>query len=779
MTPPHPGTQPFPPPLVITVRRQKNTAFYDLAEVDPLIRAIQIEFDQQLLSRINSELATITDSMKTYHSLGYGTPLDKAPVDEGTVAGFKKLGRVIYEHLFPDTLREILSDRPPSNLFLRLEETLLEIPWELAFDGKDFLSRKFHIGRQIITSLPFHKSFDAHDCRSTPQTPRLLLIVDPTESLPAAFEEIESLAEALDQESRLEVEIIGGRRASKLEVLSALSEFELVHFAGHSTFNPTDASKSGWLLYDGILSSEEINKVSHPPQLVFSNSCQSAATRAWSPGQANLGIGSRFLLAGVRHYVGALWVIHDSGSARFAEAFYKSLFQGKTIGEALFYAKTEDLGTTDFEALLTTGYVHYGRPDDRILAPPLKDVQREITRDPELKADSAQSRLSGFARGTSLKVRLLALSASILFCALAVASYRHSVPPGPASAGFADYRKGLEEYAMGNIPKALSLFQHLTRRDDNPSGLGFGELAEIYLEAGAVQEARLVLVEALGKPVHNPRIYLLKGHLAFQEGNVGEAEKAYAQALLTENGLPEQTAEAYNALGVLHFLSGRKESALDFFDKALSSQPANPEALFNLGFIACREGAQTRGKDFMSRLIHMDPQDEPAALLLRSTRAIAGGPSPVAPGTGDETILIGPFYLGGGTVKRLGYDWVFAHLVSDMLAQTNMGHRFRLETTTALDAPFAHWKPSDSPTLHERIRTALQPLAIKTVVFGDLAIFRHVAYVNVKAMDVASGAVIRSIKLKAEDPEKIKRLAERLKDEIAGSFAVGALKGSQ
>jgi CHAT domain-containing protein/tetratricopeptide (TPR) repeat protein len=762
-------------PLVITVRRQRNTVFYDLAEVEPLIRNIQIEFDEHLIHHLIEELKIITVSLNKYQAARLALPLERVRLGDEITAKFKRLGRVIYEQLFPGPIQHALADRPASDLFFRLEDSLLEVPWELTFDGEHFLSRRFHIGRQIITSLPFNRTIDNDRSHQNQGASKLLIIVDPTESLPAAFEETESLADALDQVTRLEVEIIGGKRASKLEVLSALSEFEFVHFAGHSTFDPADSAKTGWLLYDAILSSAEISKISNPPILVFSNSCQSAATQKWdsanSFGQSNLGIGSSFLLAGVRHYVGALWVVHDASSARFASTFYKRLLEGCTIGESLFYAKTEDQGLAGSEALMAAGYVHYGRPDDEVFAHPRVDIHESDATVPSLGStlSADRSRFGNFVHCRLMRFSLIALLLTVFVCSVVVVFFRSHTSWHPENPISDEYRRGVEAYGKGSIPKALSIFQQLTEREQNRSGLGFGDLAEIYLEAGATEEAKRVLADAAGKPVCSTMTYILKGHLALQGGKHSEAEMAYFQALVMDNGLPEQSAEAYNALGVLYFSSGKKENAIDFFNKAISRQQTNSSALFNLGFLAYLDNVQAKAKDLMTNLVALDPHDEMAQILLELGLNGVGtdGLKPARAGTGREVILIGPFCLRGGTVKRLGFDWVFTHVLNRTLGAAKMSSRYALKTATSLGISTGSSKATDPATLQHK----LQPLMIKTAIFGDLDLFRHVAHARIKAMDVTSGAIIRSISITAEDPQKIQRLAERLKDEIAGSFA--------
>src|SRR4029453_1135777 len=143
-------------------------------------------------------------------------------------------GALLFAHLFPPAIQQRLRTAATTPLFLRLDEHLVHLPWELAFDGEDFLLTKWHIGRQVLT--------DARPFAERPALPRdpprlrLLLIVDPTESLPAATQEADQLCALLDPYPQLDVAVLGGKGLRKLELLRAVNEHDLVHYPGHAFF---------------------------------------------------------------------------------------------------------------------------------------------------------------------------------------------------------------------------------------------------------------------------------------------------------------------------------------------------------------------------------------------------------------------------------------------------------------------------------------------------------------------------------------------------------------
>src|SRR5262249_4397537 len=147
----------------------------------------------------------------------------------------------------------------------------------------------------------------------------------------------------LDAIPGVDVTLVGGTSLRRIPLLAALNEHDVVHFAGHSHFDAAAPARSGWRLADGVLSAGEMQKLGSPPAVVFSNSCEGGATAVWEGGYQYegraFGIGSAFLLAGVRNYIGTFWVVHDDESVLFATACYRALAAGASLGEATLAAR--------------------------------------------------------------------------------------------------------------------------------------------------------------------------------------------------------------------------------------------------------------------------------------------------------------------------------------------------------------------------------------------------------------------------------------------------------
>lgn len=371
-----------PPPLQLTIQRQDDTHIVVLNEGGALIA----RSDTPVAASLLRDLVTELTSVATFHGMGEDrgrpVPSDKPDV---IVQRFEQIGTLIFSQLLPEKVRQRLTTAPSSDFYLCLDEQLIQIPWELCYDGSEFLATKFCMGRQVITHAPVpERRFP----RAETGPLKVLLIADPTEDLPQAADEGEQLCRLLDQVPGVRVKLLAGRFASKTHILLELQAHDIVHFAGHSHYDPEHPQKSGWHLHGEVLTAEELSALKNPPRLVFSNSCQAGATPAWGgryqyDGQA-FGIGSAFLLAGVTNYIGTFWVVHDQESRIFAVAFYQGIAEGRSVGEALQHARLrvrqEIKQQKGWEGLTWASYMLYGDPTVTLLPPllPAPEGEREL-----------------------------------------------------------------------------------------------------------------------------------------------------------------------------------------------------------------------------------------------------------------------------------------------------------------------------------------------------------------------------------------------------------------
>ncbi len=373
-------------PVRLTILRRGDVHFVDLAETGTLIprseTRVEAAFMEELAGEVERVAAggrkgrgteTLVDADASAPTVGdaHGPGVDRGAAgidDDDRVSELQAVGRLIYSHLLTEPARRKIAGSSGGDLYLRLDEQLVHVPWELCYDGHEFLATKFRIGRQVITD----RALPSLGATATAGTDRIeiLLVTDPTETLEAAREECGAIEAQLASAPDVRVVRLGGKSVRKMTLLRALARSTVVHFAGHSVYDPDDPTRSGWVLSDGVLTAGEMTKLDRLPQLVFSNSCHAGATVGWDgrssyEGQA-FGIGSAFLLAGVPNYVGTFWVTHDEESALFARAFYQAMLRGAPIGEAMQSARRRVVDQCGWNELTWASYMLYGDPAYRL-----------------------------------------------------------------------------------------------------------------------------------------------------------------------------------------------------------------------------------------------------------------------------------------------------------------------------------------------------------------------------------------------------------------------------
>ena len=85
-----------------------------------------------------------------------------------------------------------------------------------------------------------------------------------------------------------------------------------------------------------------------PVDLVVLSACQTALGKL-AETEGIIGLSRSFLMAGARTVVVSLWSVDDEATRLLMEYFYKALFEGKTVPEALRAAQLELKGQADYK----------------------------------------------------------------------------------------------------------------------------------------------------------------------------------------------------------------------------------------------------------------------------------------------------------------------------------------------------------------------------------------------------------------------------------------------
>jgi CHAT domain-containing protein len=360
----------------------------------------------------------------------------RAKVTREILESLKKSGQVLFDLLVPPKAREKLSATAACNLILYVDDKLVHIPWELLFDGRQFLCRRFAMGRIVRT----RQAPTALSSR-TPKSPfKVLVVADPRGDLEASYREGTEIRNFLDEKRDIFHVDFKSHPVDVSFVKKNLRDYDIVHYAGHADYHSENPSESGWLLKDARLKASEISAMGglQPmPSLVFSNACQSGHSGEWRIGEEDeqqiFGLANAYLLAGVQHYIGTFWEILDEPSSQFAKLFYGSLSRGESVGEAVRKAREKLIGAHGEETIVWAGYMLYGDPTFAFdSAEKEEEVEEPVVRNiaspewsPVMRGHGAAATMAAKPRRSSLG---FLLSGALLLCG-GIAGYVYLFQP--------------------------------------------------------------------------------------------------------------------------------------------------------------------------------------------------------------------------------------------------------------------------------------------------------------------------------------------------------------
>ncbi len=272
--------------------------------------------------------------------------------DRGVMAYLQEFGRQLYETLV----------RPIESALTNCDEIIVYhseriVPFELAFDGQEFLATKYSIGNRTSSSSSFRRDVTYPHTRDL----NMLCVGDEGSSLPRA--------------------IYSGARRGKYEAITRVwtedllhrlrdNDYSVVHFACHGAF---DASRpnSSYLVLDperagnsgsAILTLEDLksSNLAFGAQLVFLNACASGTVN--EEYQGFVGFAGELLKGGVESCIAPLWSVSDGGASNFASSFYREALAGKSIGQALREARSR-CWHEQRDVLTSLAYVLIGNPE--------------------------------------------------------------------------------------------------------------------------------------------------------------------------------------------------------------------------------------------------------------------------------------------------------------------------------------------------------------------------------------------------------------------------------
>jgi CHAT domain-containing protein len=416
----------------------------------------------------------------------------------------REVGQVFNDDLFTHAIKEKIRETKADHLLINIDDQLVQVPWELIHDGRQFLCRRFSMGRLVRTR---QEAIGEGRFRALSKPLKMLILADPRGDLKWAYKEGTEIRDYIDSEIELINTALRTDNVTTDYIRERLRNFDLVHFAGHYDYDRRNPWHSCWRLKNGGLKGEDIGKMAGTgsmPTLIFSNACQSARTDEWTLSESIqdeiFGLANAFILAGVKHYIGTFGEILDEPSRRFALQFYKHLLKGLAIGEAVRQARLAVIQEYGEETIVWASYLLYGDPafnymaqikrmETRVEAPESSHVQLP---EPEIRA---RKEVIDFAaeKPKKRKIGWLALAAVLIISAgFLLFGY-----PGLLKERTAVYERAALMYLTeGNFEKALKAGKTLTDKDPQ-NRLSYLIQGEVYYRSGKINDARAAYEKAL------------------------------------------------------------------------------------------------------------------------------------------------------------------------------------------------------------------------------------------------------------------------------------------
>jgi tetratricopeptide (TPR) repeat protein/CHAT domain-containing protein len=436
------------------------------------------------------------------------------------IKDLRKTGQLLWEHLLTRQVKATLKSTQASDLILSLDEELIDIPWELLYDGINFLCLNFNLGRVVRTK----EQVNTPEYRSPLPTTRMLILANPTSDLKSAYHEGVFIKNQLDHRRKEIAVNFKSTQIDTLYVKKNLRDYDIVHFAGHCEFDSENPKNSGWVFYDGRFTASDILIMGEDfslPALVFSNACNCAKTTEGLVDsdyqQRSYSLASAFLFSGTRHYIGAIRKIEDPVSLIFAKEFYTQLISGRSVGECVRGGRLKLIKEYGIASIHWGSYLLYGDPNFVLFIGKVKPVKLKRKRD-----------------SSAYKKPLIYVSLSILLTSIFVYLYMWLPTKNPKT--YILFLRSQKLFQKGNNEQVISNSNSIIQND--PLFLAaYPLVAETYLRLGDRKSA-------------------LKNYFNYALYSEKRNDKKHL-------------ASAYIGIGWTYHLDGNYPKALDFYNKAV------------------------------------------------------------------------------------------------------------------------------------------------------------------------------------------------------------------
>ncbi|MEO1575005.1 MAG: CHAT domain-containing protein, partial [Pseudomonadota bacterium] len=204
----------------------------------------------------------------------------------------------------------------------------------------DWHTLPYRDGQLLDVGSVRYRSGLSETSTSFPAPGLAILVADPTGNLSAARGEIADVRERLTRKSDWRHTVLSGAQARAPDVVSALQNAALFHYAGHAEFG----SRFGWdshlkLAGDTAIGVGDALTLGAAPDVVILSGCETALRSGIDT--PSMGLANAFLARGSRAVIATSRSVDDRSARAVISSFYDQWLQGNAIDDALRTAQIE------------------------------------------------------------------------------------------------------------------------------------------------------------------------------------------------------------------------------------------------------------------------------------------------------------------------------------------------------------------------------------------------------------------------------------------------------
>jgi len=672
----------------------------------------------------------------------------------------REIGQTFRKDLFTASVEETFQNSKAEHLVINMDDQLVQVPWELLHDGRQFLCQGFNLGRLVKT----RQNISNGKTRLLGRPLKVLVLADPGGDLKSAYEEGNQIQNFMEQQRDLINVSFRSQDVPAEFVRNKIRYFDFVHFAGHADYSRENPGDSGWRLSDETLRANEIKKMADTgfmPALIFSNACQSARTEEWSLKShfqnEIFGLANAFILASVKHYIGTFWEVLDEPSKRFAIQFYRHLFENKTVGEAVRMARLDLMDEYGEETIVWASYLLYGDPTFNYMSRILPEEVSEKPAEPPPEIEQV----------TATKTRATP--------ELPEKSKKPPIWTWIAAAGLAAVIALV-------IWAAPTLFKTDTTE--------FQQALISFYQAGDFDNA-LTAAETLKEKDAGVRLaYLIPGNIHLRKGDLETAQTLYQKAMNASKGSDVQFASALIGLGRIASLKKEDQKALDYYRQASDASPADSAAYLSQAMLMEKGGNTAQALSLLEKAGQLSPDNTSIAAITREIRHKAevaadeksqeridnlvkslleemDKPSRALPSDGwtsqPLTVWIIDFTTQGYSLQE-GENTLLVSGMTDQLLQQG---RVQIVERALLDKLLTELKLSTSKLTDRRTALALgKLLAARLIITGKIIYAGPHTQVSMRMFETETGRITAALNETVGSAVPVSALAEKLTNSL-------------